>query len=435
MIIHYIAVLLLSIVIHPIYAGIREPLRPFIVSYSRTISAETDPISNRDGESHSRVKLTGEDDPTTDFLDLLLARLKSEIDKENTFAGISVQQEWVTCEDFLRVASLQTTNTVDGTSRETTPLTSSVENHMSSTHSSTTVGSRGRKQDRDESSHLSRIYAEKLYRFSVVPAFGGYFSKAAIAFICAEGFSIVLESALQEEAPQPDSASLTNYFSVEADNTIFLDQVDLCQYRTGTGVSKWQMAPVPTWGIDRIDQTALPLNHQYNYAYTGQGVRVYVIDSGVNASHQEFAGRIEEGINFMSDREEGSPDVADCNGHGSHVSSIILGHVMGVAKEANLVPVRAFGCNGQTTLTAILKGLDWIAEDVMTHGLPAVVNISFGTPSNKLLDSAVSQLVADNIVVAVSAVSGFDYMNFYSSSLLEPSHFGLLSDYSKECFH
>src|SRR5215510_8013053 len=56
----------------------------------------------------------------------------------------------------------------------------------------------------------------------------------------------------------------------------------------------------PPWGLDRIDQASLPLNAQYTYNATGSGVRAYVIDSGIRASHVEFQGRASIRADFVS---------------------------------------------------------------------------------------------------------------------------------------
>ncbi|HEX6912879.1 MAG TPA: S8 family serine peptidase, partial [Longimicrobium sp.] len=50
-----------------------------------------------------------------------------------------------------------------------------------------------------------------------------------------------------------------------------------------------------TWGLDRIDQAALPLSTTYTYTPTGAGVRAYILDTGVRLSHVEFAGRVSSG--------------------------------------------------------------------------------------------------------------------------------------------
>ena len=51
-----------------------------------------------------------------------------------------------------------------------------------------------------------------------------------------------------------------------------------------------------TWGIDRIDQTVLPLSGSYTYTSTGAGVDAYVIDTGIRFTHSEFGGRAVAGI-------------------------------------------------------------------------------------------------------------------------------------------
>ncbi|HET6583188.1 MAG TPA: S8 family serine peptidase, partial [Nannocystaceae bacterium] len=98
----------------------------------------------------------------------------------------------------------------------------------------------------------------------------------------------------------------------------------------------------PTWGLDRIDQAALPLDAEYSYDGDGAGTTVYVIDTGVRASHVDFGGRASEGFTAVDDGN----GAADCNGHGTHVSGTIGGATVGVAKGVSIVAVRALDCNG-----------------------------------------------------------------------------------------
>jgi hypothetical protein len=72
-----------------------------------------------------------------------------------------------------------------------------------------------------------------------------------------------------------------------------------------------------TWGIDRVDQKNLPLDGTFQSAYDGTGVDVYVIDTGVRASHQEFNGRVTLLQDFTNDN-----DGIDYNGHGTHVAGM-----------------------------------------------------------------------------------------------------------------
>ena len=154
------------------------------------------------------------------------------------------------------------------------------------------------------------------------------------------------------------------------------------------------------WHIDRLDQASLPLNQSYNFndAEQGQGVAIYVVDTGVNTSHIEFTGRITRGYSAIG----ASSDYNDCNGHGSHVAGLAAGTVSGAAKLAEVVPVRVLDCTGNGSLLGVLMGLDWIAGNTLV-GQPAVVNMSLGGDPNSYLDDAVASLSAQGLVFVVAA--------------------------------
>jgi subtilisin family serine protease len=150
------------------------------------------------------------------------------------------------------------------------------------------------------------------------------------------------------------------------------------------------------WGLDRIDQRDLPLNNEYFYESSGNGVNVYIVDSGILYSHSEFSGRAFLGFDSFSDGMNGQ----DCFGHGTHVAGIIGGSTYGVAKGASLISVRAFNCSGSGTTTTVISGLDWIANN---HTNPAVVNMSLGGGASPSLDTAVNNLINSGVVVVAAA--------------------------------
>lgn len=153
---------------------------------------------------------------------------------------------------------------------------------------------------------------------------------------------------------------------------------------------------VAPWGLDRIDQTALPLDNTYNYNSTGAGIRAYVVDTGILANHTDFGGRVASGYTSITD----SNGTTDCNGHGTHVAGTIGGSTWGVAKGVTLVPVRVLDCAGSGSLSTVIAGLDW----VIANGIkPAVVNMSLGGGASTSLDSAVAKTTASGYTVVVAA--------------------------------
>jgi subtilisin family serine protease len=151
-----------------------------------------------------------------------------------------------------------------------------------------------------------------------------------------------------------------------------------------------------TWGLDRSDQKKLPLNNTYNYTGDGSGVTAYVVDSGINPTHQEFAGRINPGFTSISDGR----GTTDCKGHGSHVAGIIGGTKYGVAKKIRITPIRIFDCNGGASLSGIIAGVDWIVKNGKR---PGVINLSLGASPSNTFDAAVTAAHNAGFVVVASA--------------------------------
>lgn len=173
---------------------------------------------------------------------------------------------------------------------------------------------------------------------------------------------------------------------IEADRWVHADQAAAAQP---------PQSPV-TWGLDRIDQQDLPLSNSYHHSNTGAGVNVYVIDSGIRADHQEFAGRVRGGVSFASNPSA----LEDCTGHGTHVAGTIGGSTYGVAKAVNLWSVRVFDCTNSTSWSQIIAAMEWV---ISNHQRPAVINMSLGGNRFNTANMAVDNLVAAGISVVVSA--------------------------------
>jgi len=152
------------------------------------------------------------------------------------------------------------------------------------------------------------------------------------------------------------------------------------------------------WGLDRIDQRGLPLDGRIVTAGQGQGVTVYVLDTGIRLDQVQFQGRLGTGHDVVS-----SPDGnGDCNGHGTWVAGVIGGEVTGVAPQVTLVPIRMMGCSGVGYASDLIAGLDWMVQDHQ-QGVPAVANISVYGPRMNPVNTAVASAVADGVLVSVAA--------------------------------
>ena len=151
-----------------------------------------------------------------------------------------------------------------------------------------------------------------------------------------------------------------------------------------------------TWGIDRIDQRALPLSGTYTYGADGTGVTVYIIDTGINFTNTEYAGRAFTGI----DEVTAGGTALDCNGHGSHVSGTVGGTLYGVAKKVNLVAVRVLDCSGSGSTSGVIAGIDWVTANRV---LPAAANMSLGGGFSASLNTAVENSIASGVVYGIAA--------------------------------
>ncbi|KAJ3381680.1 hypothetical protein HDU92_005197, partial [Lobulomyces angularis] len=157
--------------------------------------------------------------------------------------------------------------------------------------------------------------------------------------------------------------------------------------------------PTPTataiWNLDRIDQRDLPLNGVFRPSSNGDGVTVYVVDTGIYAAHPQFEGRASEGAFFVEN------DATDGNGHGTHCAGTVAGKDYGVAKKANVVGVKVLGANGSGSFSGVIAGINWVADKAVPG--KSVASLSIGGSKSQAVDDAVNGAVAKNILFSVAS--------------------------------
>jgi len=155
----------------------------------------------------------------------------------------------------------------------------------------------------------------------------------------------------------------------------------------------------------------------------GSGLTVAVLDTGLNTTHIDFAGRVPAQRNFTTDNGGDPNDAADGNGHGTNVGGIIVadGDHRGIAPGTQIIPLKVLRNKSGGSFAAVGEALQWVIDNRETFNITAVC-MSLGDRGNYTSDTNLqSDSIRDKIQtlrqakVAVVIAAGNDYFTHNSA--------------------
>ncbi|CAG8949370.1 hypothetical protein HYFRA_00004997 [Hymenoscyphus fraxineus] len=155
-----------------------------------------------------------------------------------------------------------------------------------------------------------------------------------------------------------------------------------------------------TWGLGRISHRERG-SSSYIYDTTGgAGTRVYILDTGIRTTHNQFGGRAVQGANMIS-----GESAADGQGHGTHCAGTVGGSTYGVAKAATLVGVKVLSNAGEGTASGVIAGMNWVATNAESLGMStkSVMSMSLGGGFSQATNNAVNAVFNSGVTVVVAA--------------------------------
>ncbi|KAG0240124.1 serine protease 1 [Mortierella sp. GBAus27b] len=185
-----------------------------------------------------------------------------------------------------------------------------------------------------------------------------------------------------------------------------VDYIERDQIVYASEIATQNRAP---WGLARIShRKGLTLGTFNKYDHNpngGDGVTVFVLDTGINTSHKEFEGRASWGKTVITGDDE-----EDHNGHGTHCAGTIASRAYGVSKKAKVVAIKVLGSNGSGTMADVVAGVEFAVKEhkalLAAQGAKykgSVANLSLGGGLSRPLNSAITGAIRQGLIFAVAA--------------------------------
>lgn len=177
-------------------------------------------------------------------------------------------------------------------------------------------------------------------------------------------------------------------------------------------------APPLSWGLDRLDRPTLPMDGAFEREGGAYAARLYVLDSGIDARHAEFGGRVAWGARFARHLPDTS---GHCRDHGTEMASLIGGRTTGSAPKVEIVDVVVLPCSRHATGegSSLVEAAEWLLlrERELGETKPVIVNMSLAGKWSRKINDAVAVMTRNNVAVVVAAGNnGADACRFSPAS-------------------
>jgi subtilisin family serine protease len=181
---------------------------------------------------------------------------------------------------------------------------------------------------------------------------------------------------------------------VHPDTNVYLYRPQQDCDTTQNNARSWGICRLSQWGAATAGSSS---TYKWHSGSAGQGVNVYVVDTGIKLTHQEFEGRAVWGANYVDNIRD------DNNGHGTHCAGTIGGSSVGMARYSRLVAVRVLNGQGSGTNSGVISGINYAATQHRNQGVPSVVSMSLGGGYNAAMNNAVTSCISAGVTCVVAA--------------------------------
>ncbi len=172
----------------------------------------------------------------------------------------------------------------------------------------------------------------------------------------------------------------------------------------GSDLPVTQVSQIP-WGLDRIDQAALPLDGAFNRRASRAKSRIYLLDNGVDMAHPELESRVKFGATFL--KVVPNDIYTTCRAHGTAMASIMTGKTLGVLPDAEIYDVTVLPCDSNKTgaASSLVEAFEWIIkrEQKYTDHAKIIINLSLIGPKAQDINDWINLLVDKYKVIVVVA--------------------------------